>query len=92
MHSAPRRVATEADGTLHSLHSGLGMRRVNWVRIVISGTVVHCDVHGIGHRLPCRRPLSLAFALALRAAGVPTVIRTESPDGRRRPLKPEHGA
>ena len=81
MDSALRRVATEADGTLHPLHSGLGMRRVDWVRILISGTAVRCDVHGIGHRLPCRRPLSLDSALALRAAGVPTVIRMSSAYG-----------
>lgn len=89
MDSPGRRAATDADRRC-TVCIPVGMRRVNWVRIVISGTAVLCDVHDIGHRLPCRRPLNLASALALRAAGVPTVIRTESPDGRRL-LKPEGG-
>lgn len=82
------RAVRSSDGTVHRLHFGVGMRRVDWVRIVIRGTAVRCEIHGIGHRLPCRRPLSLASALALRAAGVPPVIRTASADGLR-PLKPE---
>ena len=58
--------------------AGLGMRRVDWVRILVAGSRVRCDAHGVGHRLPCRRPLSLGVALALRAGGVPTIIRSES--------------
>lgn len=58
--------------------AGLGMRRVDWVRILVAGGTVRCDAQGVGHRLPCRRPLSLGAALALRAVGVPTIIRRES--------------
>lgn len=90
MISSLGRAVTSADRTAHRLRFGVGMRRVDWVRIVICGTAVRCDVHGIGHRLPCRRPLSLDSALALRAAGVPTVIRTASAYGPP-PTKPDGG-
>jgi hypothetical protein len=53
-----------------------GMRRVSWVRIVVDGTATHCEVLGVGHRLPNAHPVSLETALALAAGGVPTVVRT----------------
>lgn len=52
------------------------MRRVSWVRIVVDGAGAQCEVHGVGHRLPGTRPVSLETALALAASGVPTVVRT----------------
>jgi hypothetical protein len=52
------------------------MRRVSWVRIVLDGTVAHCEVMGVGHRLPNARRVSLDTALALAASGVPTVVRS----------------
>lgn len=53
-----------------------GMRRVSWVRIVLDGSGAHCQVVGVGHRLPNARRISLDTALALAATGVPTVIRS----------------
>ena len=53
-----------------------GMRRVSWVRIVLDDDGAHCQVLGVGHRLPNARPISLETALALAATGVPTVIRS----------------
>ena len=55
------------------------MRRVSWVRILLDDTGVHCELMGVGHRLPNVRRVSLDTALALAASGVPTVVR--SPDG-----------
>ena len=52
------------------------MRRVSWVRIVLDDAGAHCEVLGVGHRLPNARRVSLDTALALAASGVPTVIRT----------------
>ena len=52
------------------------MRRVSWVRIVLDDDGAHCEVMGIGHRLPNTRPVSLETALALAASGVPTVVRS----------------
>ena len=53
-----------------------GMRRVSWVRIVLDDHGPRCQVLGVGHRLPNARPISLDTALALAAAGVPTVVRS----------------
>ena len=52
------------------------MRRVSWVRIVVDGDGVHCEVLGVGHRLPTVRRVSLDTALDLAASGVPTVVRS----------------
>ena len=53
-----------------------GLRRVSWVRIVVDGQGAHCEVLGVGHRLPAARRISLDTALALAASGVPTVVRS----------------
>jgi hypothetical protein len=53
-----------------------GMRRVSWVRIVVDGEGAHCQVLGVGHRLPSVRRVSLDTALALAANGVPMLVRT----------------
>ena len=63
-----------------------GLRRVSWVGITLDTDGAHCHVHGIGHRLPATRPVSLDTALALAADGVPTVVR--SADGVTEPLLP----
>ncbi len=52
------------------------MRRVSWVRIVVDDGGAHCAVLGVGHRLPRARRVSLDTAVALAAAGVPTVVRS----------------
>lgn len=56
-----------------------GMRRVSWVRITLDERGAHCHLHGVGHRLPSVRRVSLDTALTLAASGVPTVVT--SPDG-----------
>jgi hypothetical protein len=53
-----------------------GLRRVSWVRIVLDDQGAHCDVFGVGHRLPSAHRVSLETALALSASGVPTVVRS----------------
>ena len=53
-----------------------GMRRVSWVRIRLDDAGAHCEVLGVGHRLPSVRRVSLDTALALAATGVPTVVRS----------------
>ena len=73
----------------------LGMRRVSWVRVVLGadGEPVRAEVAGTGHRLPVLRPVPLATATSLAAAGVPTVVRKRpSPRARhgRLPLPSGH--
>jgi len=52
------------------------MRRVSWVRFVVGEGRTRCEAVGTGHRLPTVRAVSLDTALALVAAGVPSVIRS----------------
>lgn len=60
----------------------LGMRRVSWVRIVVSGDgTTTCALAGVGHRLPISRPVPLGTALELAAAGVPLVLRVRGAGG-----------
>ncbi len=59
--------------------AGLGMRRVAWVRVQVTGSgKAVCHVMGTGHRLPTVRRVPLATALTLAAEGVPCVVRSES--------------
>jgi len=59
------------------------MRRVSWVRIVLDDQGAHCQVLGVGHRLPSTLSVSLDTALALAASGVPTLVCSAhaNPDG-----------
>ena len=51
-----------------------GLRRLSWVRLVVSqGAVVHAEVAGVT-RQPVRRGASVPAALHLAAQGVPTVV------------------
>ncbi len=52
------------------------MRRVSWVRILVNEHGARCEVHGVGHRFPSVRPVSLGTALALAGRGIPTVVRS----------------
>jgi hypothetical protein len=51
------------------------MRRVSWVRIVITDAGAECEAMGVGHRLPNTRRISLETALALAQEGVPAIVR-----------------
>ena len=53
----------------------LGLRRVNWIRVVLTDAGPLCEVAGIGHRLPTIRRVPLSTATSLAAQGVPTVVR-----------------
>jgi hypothetical protein len=56
----------------------LGFRRVDFVRVVCDGDHRTAELHGVGHRLPIVRSVSLELASALAADGVPVVIREAS--------------
>jgi hypothetical protein len=65
-----------------------GMRRVDWVRIAVADDTVTAEAVGVSNRLPAVRPISLADALSLSDAGVPTVVRDHRsgrPGARRTP-------
>jgi hypothetical protein len=54
-----------------------GMRRVDWVRIALADDSLTAEAVGVSNRLPTVRPISLATAVSLTEAGVPTVVRDE---------------
>jgi hypothetical protein len=53
-----------------------GLRRVDWVRLVLDHDAVRAEAVGIGYRLPAARPIPLSVAAALMAEGTPSVMRT----------------
>ena len=53
----------------------VGMRRVDWVRIAVSDDTLTAEAVGVSNRLPTVRPISLATAVSLTEAGIPTVVR-----------------
>jgi hypothetical protein len=53
----------------------LGLRRISFVRVDLSGPCPQAEVVGVAHRRPVTRPVSLQQAADLAAAGVPTVVR-----------------
>ncbi len=50
-----------------------GLRRVDWVRLVVDHEHVQAEAVGIGFRLPVTRPISLSSAARLIASGTPHV-------------------
>jgi hypothetical protein len=53
-----------------------GLRRVDWVRLIDDGERCRAEVIGEGFRLPVTRPIPLALAAELIAAGVPHLTRS----------------
>jgi|SRR5580698_10169885 hypothetical protein len=53
-----------------------GLRRVDWVRLIVNDDGVRAEAVGVGYRLPASRPIPLPVAAALIARGTPTVTRT----------------
>jgi hypothetical protein len=59
------------------------MRRVDFVRIAVGDDRLTAEAVGVSNRLPAVRPISLADAVSLSEAGIPTVVRDHR--SRRRP-------
>ncbi len=52
-----------------------GLRRVDWVRLVVEHDTMRAEAVGTGYRLPTSRPIPLAVAAALIGGGTPSVTR-----------------
>lgn len=52
-----------------------GLRRVDWVRLVVEHHTVRAEAVGVGYRLPVTRSIPLSMAAALVAGGIPSVTR-----------------
>jgi hypothetical protein len=59
---------------------GLGMRRIECVRLVFDGETSRAEVVGVGFRLPVSRPVPLGLAGRLIASGTPHLTLVEHRD------------
>jgi hypothetical protein len=53
----------------------VGLRRVDWVRLLVDDDHVGAEAVGVGYRLPATCPISMSVATRLIRSGVPHVIR-----------------
>ena len=53
----------------------VGLRRVDWVRLLVDDDHVGAEAVGVGFRLPTTCPISMAVAARLIESGVPHVTR-----------------
>ena len=60
-----------------------GLRRVDWVRLVVGHDSMRAEAVGVGYRLPVTRAIPLSVAAALLAGGIPSVTRRvdDGPNG-----------
>ena len=58
----------------HSRQVDLGLRRVDWVRIVVEARGARAEVQGVRHRRPVTLPVSLGVAGRLVAGGARLVV------------------
>jgi hypothetical protein len=57
-----------------------GLRRVDWVRILLADDDVRAEATGVGFRIPVTVPIPLALAGELIASGTPFVVRRQDQD------------
>ncbi len=62
--------------------AGLGLRRVAYVRIDLSGATPRAQVAGVGQHRPVTLTVPFDVASELVAAGVPSVVHRPRPDER----------
>jgi hypothetical protein len=55
--------------------SAHGLRRVDYVRLLVGGERIRAELVGVGYRLPTAVPVSLPIAAKLIADGTPSVTR-----------------
>ena len=58
-----------------SAASLVGLRRVDWVRLLVDDDHVGAEAVGVGYRLPASCPISMSVATRLIQSGVPHVTR-----------------
>ena len=72
---APGTILDRTLGRSSDVETPAGFRRVDWVRLWIDRDRVSAEAVGVGYRLPATRPIPLATAVELLAAGIPHVTR-----------------
>ncbi len=58
-----------------------GLRRVDWVRLLVDHEQVRAEAVGVGFRVPVTCPIPLSVAANLIALGIPLVTRTAHDPG-----------
>jgi hypothetical protein len=71
-----------------SSSTATGLRRVDWIRLVVDHDQVRAEAVGVGYRLPATRPIPLSVAAALMAGGTPSVTRRIRPGSADRMVRP----
>ena len=61
--------------TASSAASLVGLRRVDWVRLLVDDDHVGAEAVGVGFRLPTTCPIPMSVAARLIASGIPHVTR-----------------
>jgi hypothetical protein len=51
-----------------------GLRRVEWIRLVVGDGVTRAEAIGVGYRLPVTVPIPVSLAVRLAGEGVPFVL------------------
>jgi hypothetical protein len=72
-----KRVSATVLGTLSAGSGEVGLRRVDWIRLVIDSDDAYAgaEVIGVGSRIPMARSIPISVAQELIASGTPYVIR-----------------
>jgi hypothetical protein len=52
-----------------------GLRRVDWLRVVVAAGGCRAQAVGVGHRLPAAVPVPLRMAADLARVGIPVVVQ-----------------
>ena len=68
----------------------VGLRRVDWVRLLVSEGAIGAEAVGMGFRLPTTCPIPVATAAKLIARGTPFVARSASGPPSWRPVPQVH--
>jgi hypothetical protein len=72
MSSACSSVSASASAAAASL---AGLRRVDWIRLLVDDDHVGAEAVGVGYRLPTTCPIPVSLAARLIESGVPHVTR-----------------
>jgi hypothetical protein len=72
-----KRVPAAIFGAQSAGSGEVGLRRVDWVRLVVASdrTYAGAEVIGVGSRIPMTRSIPISVAKDLIASGTPYVIR-----------------
>jgi hypothetical protein len=63
----------------HGVAGDTGLRRVDWVRLIVNHDHLRAEAVGVGFRFPAVCPIPLSTAASLIATGTPHVTWSDRP-------------